>query len=135
MYAVNLIIVADSQKGLQKTLNCLEDYCSRWKPEVNVQKTKVTIFGNRKCNVQNIVFLYDGKQLEIVDEFKYLGIVLNFNGRFKNAINSISKQASRVMYAVLAKCRKHNLPIDFQVDYFNKTVMPIITYSSEVWGL
>ncbi len=39
-----------------------------------------------------------------------------------------------VMYAVLAKCRKHNLPIDLQVDYFNKPVMPIMTYGSEVSG-
>ncbi len=28
---------------------------------------------------------------------------------------------------VLAKFRKHNLPIDLQVNYFNKTVMPIMT--------
>ncbi len=57
MYADDKIIVAVSKVGLQKALNCLEDYCRKWKLEVNAQKTKVTIFGNRKCNVQNLVFV------------------------------------------------------------------------------
>ncbi len=62
--------------------NYLEDYCNECKLKVNVQKTKVKMFQNKKkCNVQNIVFLYERKQLDIVHEFKYLSIV-NFNGRF-----------------------------------------------------
>ncbi len=38
MYADDTIIVADSKEGLQKALNCLEDYCSKWKLKVNSAK-------------------------------------------------------------------------------------------------
>jgi hypothetical protein len=39
------------------------------------------------------------------------------------------------MFSVLQKCRKYDLPIDLQLDLFDKMVLPILTYGCEVWGL
>ena len=38
------------------------------------------------------------------------------------------------MYALLAKSRKFNLPVDLQMELFDCLVVPILTYGCEVWG-
>lgn len=38
------------------------------------------------------------------------------------------------MYGVLKKARRFNLSIDCQLDLFDKIVVPILFYGSEVWG-
>ncbi len=38
------------------------------------------------------------------------------------------------MYSLLSKIRKHSLPIDIQIDLFDKTIKPILLYGSEIWG-
>lgn len=38
------------------------------------------------------------------------------------------------MFSVLSKCRKFDLPIDIQLELFDRMVLPILTYGCEVWG-
>ena len=43
-FADDLVILSESQNGLQSALNKLEDYCHKWQLTVNKNKTKVMIF-------------------------------------------------------------------------------------------
>ena len=108
----------------------MQQYCSKWNLCVNENKTKITI----KVKHDRYNFLYNGKQLEIVDNFKYLGIILNYNGSFKLAIQELKSQASRAMYSLIGKCRRLDLPIDLQLHLFDATVLPIMLYGCEIWG-
>ncbi len=38
------------------------------------------------------------------------------------------------MYALIVKCRKLGLPIDLQLALFDRMIVPIMLYGSEVWG-
>ena len=38
------------------------------------------------------------------------------------------------MFALISKTRRHNLPIDIQLQLFDSTVLPIMLYGCEVWG-
>ena len=51
------------------------------KLQVNTSKTKVVIFSKGK-NKQKPDFYYNGEPIEIVDDFSYLGIKFNHNGKF-----------------------------------------------------
>ena len=101
---------------------------------MNSSKTKVTVFGNRKIDASKFSFTCNGEELEIVHNFKYLGIIFNFNGAFKIGITELKKQASRAMFALISKCRKFDLPIDIRLELFDSLVMPVMLYASEVWG-
>ena len=48
---------------------------------MNEIKTKVVVFGRGTKKIQNIL-KYKGKLLEIVNSFKYLGVIFSKNGRF-----------------------------------------------------
>ena len=133
LYADDTIIVADDQKGLQKGLNCLEQYCNVWKLSVNISKTKVLIFSRGKCR-NNINFIFKNEPVEIVTEYTYLGIVLNYNGKFSVAIKRRHDQASKAMFAIIGQCRKLDLPCDTALELFDRIVVPIMLYGCEVWG-
>ena len=72
--------------------------------------------------------------MDIVDEYKYLGITFCSNGSFYKARTKLVEQGNRAMFALLNKCRSLHLPLDMQIDLLDKTVSPILLYGSEVWG-
>lgn len=79
-------------------------------------------------------FLYEGVTIENVKSFCYLGIVLSRSGKFNNAKKHLVEQASKALYGVLRKIRYFSLPINCQLDLFDKVINPILLYSCEVWG-
>jgi len=133
MYADDTVILSNTKLGLQKALDSLSRYCTVWKLAVNPSKTKVCVFGNRKYKVDKNGFMYNGKTLEIVHSFKYLGIIFNFNGRFALCKKHLASQASRAMFSLLSKGRKHELSIDTMLDLFDKMIVPILSYGCETW--
>ena len=134
MYADDTIVMATSKSGLQEAIDQMCNFCKKWKLKINSSKTKVTVFGHYKTNIKKYKFLCDGQELEAVHSFKYLGIVFNFNGAFKLAIDDLYKRASKAMFSLLAKCRKHNFPIDIRLELFDRLVTPVMLYACEVWG-
>ena len=101
--------------------------------KVNVSKTKIIIFGSRKH--LDRVYLYNKKQIKIVDYFKYLGVPFTPNGKFTECRKYVVNQARKAMYLILKKARIQKLPIDVQLDLFHNMGVPILLYSSEVWGI
>ena len=82
LYADDIVLFGKTPEELQKSLKNLEEYCKRWKHTVNTNKTKIVVFG-RGCRLpNNLEFSYNGKVIEIVNKFSYLGIVFNFRWVF-----------------------------------------------------
>ena len=52
------------------------------------------------------MFTYGGNALEIVNEYTYLGVTMNYNGKFNKAIAKQVDQARRAMYGLISKCKK-----------------------------
>ena len=133
MYADDTVLFANSPRGLQKVLHSFSCYCREWKLTVNVSKTKVVVFGARKYKGKT-VFKYEDSQIEIVDEFKYLGVIFSFNGMFKTCRKFLYGQAQKAMFSLLCKCRKFNLPLKVCLELFDRLIVPILTYGSEIWS-
>ena len=83
LYADDTVIMSKSPEDLQNNLNIFAKYCSDWKLEVNKSKTKVVIFGARRNS--NFAFNFDDSPLEIVDNYKYLGLIFSRSRSFLNA--------------------------------------------------
>ena len=134
MYADDLIILSESKEGLQKQIDELENYCSKWKLQINNKKTKIMIFnrGNRLINTQLHTKI---SKLENVKEFKYLGITISANNcSFSPTIMDLSIKATRVVYALNNKIKLSKLPTKLALTLFNTLISPILIYRSEVWG-
>ena len=132
MYADDTIILAENADSLQKSLIDFADYCRQWKLNINVNKSKVLIFGFRG-NTNNSFYI-DTEQLEIVDSYKYLGTFFAKSGSFLTARKHVAEQARKVLFLLYSRINNLNLPVDLQLKLFDHTVLPIMTYSCEVFG-
>ena len=131
--ADNIVMFANSAEQLQESLNLLSDYRRRWKLTVNVSKTKVMVFRKGGLLPRNLVFYYNGHQLEIIKSFKYLGIVFTVGASFAEAQNTLAGQAQKAifklnkyLYKFTYITPKHNLEL------FDKLITPILNYGCEV---
>ena len=135
LYADDRAIFSNSAEELQSGLDVLSEYCARWKLKVNVSKTKILIFRKGGRIARDLVFIYDGKSLEIIKAFKYLGIVFTAGGSFSEAQNTLAGQAQKAIFK-LNKClyKFSFVSLKHKLDLFDKLISPILNYSSEMWG-
>ena len=126
--------MAEGPNNLQRALNALSDYCIAWKLNINIEKTKIIRFskGHPKKTIQNLWL--NGKKVELVDSYIYLGTTIKYNGTFSEAINKQINQAHRALFVIKSKKEKFSLPIDITFDLFDKMILPILLYGSEVLG-
>ena len=127
------MIFSEDSINLQNALNAFENYCHTWKLVVNVPKTKILIFSKGRPNNQ-LRFYFDNCEIEIVNEYKYLGILLSRSGAFNKTKKYLAEQANKALFSLLRKTRNLDLTIDLQIELFNKTVKPILLYGCEIWG-
>jgi len=135
LYAEDTVILADKASELQNALDAMSEYCTLWVLKVNTAKTKIVVFCKNKQSCKNLdPFLYEGSQLELIDNFAYLGVQFSFNGKFLKTKKKLVDQARKAMFSVLQTARKLYLPVEVQLNLFDTMVAPILLYGLEVWG-
>ena len=82
LYVDDTIILSDGIVKIQHSLKVFKEYCQIWKLQVNLSKTKIVIFSRDKIK-NNCQFLLYNKTIEIVDEYKYLGVFMGGSGSSK----------------------------------------------------
>ena len=132
LYADDTIILASDENDLQRSLDKFYDYCQSWKLTVNINKTKVLIFGARKTDSYS--FHLGDQEIEITDKYKYLGIYFSQSRSFLNARKHVVEQAKKAMHLLYSRINNLNLPIDLQLKLFDHTVLPILTYACEIFS-
>ena len=124
--------MADNPSDFQRCLHAFSEYCTQWKLTINVGKTKIIIFGTR--GLSNLLFKIGDEQVEIVKSYKYLGVLLSQSGSFLSARKHVVQQAKKAMHLLFTRINNLDIPLDLQLKLFDNTVVPILTYGSEVWG-
>ena len=94
-YADDLLLVSESPTGLQRCLDSLQNYCGDWRLAVNFTKTKVIIFSKKAIEKYLHYFYYGPNSVEIVDSYKYLGIIFHFSGKFKASVSNLADKARK----------------------------------------
>lgn len=107
-FADDLVIVSDSPSDLQKKINSLSDYTRRNKLIVNDKKTKVVCFKRSPRPVGGLSFYFEGKKLETVSSYDYLGVQFSssccFLGMTKQIVGRAAASTSSIL-SLMAKSR------------------------------
>jgi len=134
-YADDLIIMSTSPTSLQKCITKLEEYCTRWKLEVNLKKTKIMIFNKQGSLIKKHCFYYKKKIIPNTKEYKYLGFNFSCSGSDRLGINTLLCQAKKAWYAIqqnLSKSKEKK--IQTYIHLFDTQVKPILLYACESWS-
>ena len=133
MYADDLVLLSESPIGLQNQLNILGEYCNAWKLEINIDKSKIIKFESRKSNNYH-TFHINLQPLEQVYIYKYLGVIINYKGEFTEGKQDLQVRAQKAYFKLRKLLNIDIIKPNLYLDIFDKTVIPIATYNSEVWG-
>lgn len=135
LYADDAVVLSNSASDLQNSLHALNRYADKWKLTINTTKTKIMVFRKGGSLPQNLKFYYNDEELEIVNNFTYLGVVFTPRGVFTAAQKTLAGQARKAMFKLM-KCFQSFVSLKPSVcfDLFDKMIRPVLMYCSEVWG-
>ena len=135
LYADDIVIFSNTAEELQRSLDLLKEYCITWKLVVNTNKTKIMVFRKGGQLPNNLAFFYDGQNIEIVSRFVYLGIAFTTGGSFKDTQTTLAGQALKAIFKMEKYLYKFtDISIRHRLELFDKLILPILNYGSEVWG-
>ena len=120
----DLVLISQSNEGLQESINLFNNYCESWKLSINHLKTKVLIISKSKLKTISI-FQLNGDVLEIVNEHIFTGFIINSKGHFDSTMKMLTDKAPKAMFRLNGIILKHNLLV------FDTFIVPILTYGSE----
>ena len=83
-FADDQALLANSEEGLQKVIDRLDQTANKYNMRINIGKTKVMRISHLKNRTMKIIV--EGKVLEVVQEFKYLGSIITNDGRCETDI-------------------------------------------------
>ena len=131
----NLAPVATSARGLQSQLDLLHVYADTWGLTVNIDKTKAVNFQQSPSNQVYPTTMYDSAPIEIVNSFKYLGIVLHCTKSFASAAVSLSEAGERSQIAMFCRCSEQGVKDPaLRMQLWDSPIQPCILYGVEFWG-
>ncbi|KAI5715688.1 hypothetical protein M8J77_020743 [Diaphorina citri] len=129
MFADDCAIVTRTPEALQAAISTFAQSAASLGLQVNEDKTEV-MFVNCPSNPISL----NGKILNEVPAFKYLGSIISKNGdsmlEIQNRINAAS-QAFGKLYARVWK--PHDLSLKLKLDIYKTVVLSTLLYSSECW--
>ena len=133
MYADDLIIMSESNTGLQESMNKLDKYCDQWGLTVNINKTKCMITKtNSNININSKLF-FKNNNIEIVDKVKYLGIEFSHDGNVQVIQSDLYKKGLKAYFKLMRALNPLPSP-KILLNLFDHLIKPVLLYGCEIWS-
>ena len=134
LYADDLVLVSHSADGLQRSLNKLSAYAKQKCLTINTKKSITMIFNLPGRHIKK-QFNIEGKKLESVNTFCYLGFDVKSSGTVKHAMNTLNEKAKKALRPLMCAVARFNISPKTTMRLFHTFISPIILYNVENWGL
>ena len=130
--ALEATIAPNRDYALNNELRKISKWFQLNRLSLNENKTKAMLFSQAQKRVNEISINIGGIPIEFVDEFKYLGIILDKHLTWKPHLNQISKKIAKTN-GVLSRL-KHLLPLHVLKIIYCSLILPYLSYGIVVWG-
>jgi hypothetical protein len=132
-YTDDLVLISESKYGMEKCLRELDKYCTRWKLEINTDKSKAMVINKRGTKPKDFLKI-GNSQLEYVNSYVYLGIEISSNGKFTQCKQGLTTKGKKAMNKLKSLIVGTNIKKSLALKMFDQLVFPILSYGCEVWG-
>ena len=135
LYADDIVLITANENDLQFLLNIVENWCRRWRLEVNLTKTNIMHVRNSRCQQSKFMFLFNHRPVSYCKKYKYLGTTLDEFLNFKTSADSQADAAGRALGYLITKTIKNGgLPYSIYTMLYECAVCAVADYGSEIWG-
>lgn len=131
-------LISVSGEDLQTTVNVINedlievtDWFKANKLELNVSKTKCMLIGSKQLsNMSNVNVFIENNKVEIVEEFKYLGVIIDNHLKFKKNIDYIVKKVgAKISYFGRIS---NKLNFEARILVYHTIIEPYFNYCSSI---
>ena len=117
---------------LNKELAEISTWLKVNKLSLNSVKSKFMIFRKPQKQIKLPIVKINGIQIECVDSFNFLGVMIDKNLTWKNLLNKVSNKIVRII-GIMNKL-KFTLPQNILINIHNSLIIPLINYCIRLWG-
>ena len=131
LFADDFVGSSDSKESLQKLLDVVYSYCSKWRLRANVSKSAVMVFSK---DAVNGCWKWGEYSLPIVSSYSYLGIDFSRNGAWDMHIRKLLDNGRKKVNQLHKVISNMNINLSARRRLLLSVIRPSIEYGSEVWG-
>jgi hypothetical protein len=124
--------VNTTSNNLNNELINVSEWLKLNKLSLNINKTKCMLFHHANKVISRPVLKIDDTELEYVDNFCFLGIILDVNLSWKGHVDSISKKLAKII-GIMTKL-KHFLPQPTLKIMYDSLIGSHLNYGIKCWG-
>ena len=134
-FADDAAIPASTRTGVEEAARTYIDVAADFGLTVSVPKTKLMVTGRRAALEDRSPIPVGDCQIEVVDEFPYLGSMISSSGRMKADIDRRTAHASRAFGALRkAVFNNKDLRLETKHKVYQACVLSVLLYGSESWS-
>lgn len=135
LYADDIVILAEDREVLQKMIKNLENYCIQWNMVVNLAKSKIMVFRNGGRLSTNEKWIYHNQEIEIVNEYIYLGVTLTPKMTFTKHVEARNIKSKTCINATWKELiNKPQISLIAKWKIFQSVCRTTQSYAAQVWG-
>ena len=136
LFADDCALAADTQEGLQRLCDCFSSAARRFGLTISIKKTEVLYQPARgNAYVPPVIFI-EGKQLNAVELFKYLGSIASNNASLDAEIYARIAKATAAFGRLTKRLWKNrNVRLDTKISVYRASVVTSLLFGCETWTL
>ncbi len=116
-------------------LDVVDAWCRKWRLSLNQGKTKILHYRPPSFPQSDVLFKCCDFNVEIVSQYKYLGLWLDEHLTLDTAITELAKSASRALGVLISKYfALGGMHHKMFTSLYDTLVQPILNYSAGLWG-
>ena len=136
LYADDAVILAEDERSMRRGLDTLAEWCSEWAVKINVEKCGVMHVRKKGVKRTEVKFYVGGDEVKVVEEYKYLGCVVNEHLQSARMAEERAKAGMRALGDWLRRCRAAVGEVKGStfMKLMEMLVESVLLYGAEVWG-
>ena len=135
MYADDIALISSSVEGAQRQLDIMGEWCSKWDMKINAKKSEILHIRNPQKKRCTTAVTCGTETLNYTSTYKYLGYHLNEHLSHTKTVETLTSSAQRSFGRVVQLFKGlKNMGIRTFETLYHSYVVPIMNYSSAVWG-
>ena len=131
LYADDLVLFSETNEGIQRAVDRLGEFCSKWCLNINTHKSKFICINKSHCKSSPSLHL-GGFPLSFVSSYKYLGLEVSDDGKTEIMMKDLYQRALKVFFKLTRSLQPlPNPKILFHL--FDGMIKPVLLYGCEIW--
>eukprot|EP00808_Paulinella_micropora_P004305 g27005.t1 len=135
LYADDVVMLAESPEELNAMIEVVRSFCDTWRIEINLTKSQVMEVHPRGVCRKAEGYYYGSKAIEVVKQYKYLGLMLTDTLSWDAHHERALAKARKGHVALARLFARREIPFAAKRAMWTTTTLSSLEYGAEgVWG-